>query len=149
MEVNTGLVIIQMVDIDFEEKSINMNVEFIMEWQDQFIKINNNGFSNNVRLLDIKEIWSPDLYIYGLKTFTRRESSSIVLRKDDNGYVRVSYTFEVSFPIKAFSFDKLFYKQSTLMNMHLLHCRQTSLCNVTLTLEIFPFTSRVVPSSRK
>lgn len=100
MKVNTGLVIIQMVDIDFEEKSINMNVEFIMDWQDQFIKIDNNGFSKNVRLLDINEIWSPDLYIYGLKTFTRRESSSIVLKKDDDGFVRVSYTFEVSFPIK-------------------------------------------------
>ena len=48
MLINTGMVIIQMVDIDFEEKSVNMNVEFIMDWQDQFIQINQVGYSNNV-----------------------------------------------------------------------------------------------------
>ena len=40
MEINIGMVITQIVDIDFEEKSLNLNVEFIMEWTDEFIKLN-------------------------------------------------------------------------------------------------------------
>ena len=42
------MVITQIVDIDFEEKSLNLNVEFIMTWTDQFIKLN-AGYDNKVR----------------------------------------------------------------------------------------------------
>ena len=47
MEINIGMVITQIVDIDFEEKSLNLNVEFIMEWTDEFIKLN-AGYGNKV-----------------------------------------------------------------------------------------------------
>ena len=49
MEINIGMVITQIVDIDFEEKSLNLNVEFIMTWTDQFIKLN-AGCDNKVRI---------------------------------------------------------------------------------------------------
>ena len=39
MEIITGLVITQIVDIDFEEKSLNMDVEFILRWTDQHIQL--------------------------------------------------------------------------------------------------------------
>ena len=47
MEINLGMVITQIVDIDFEEKSLNLNVEFIMYWTDEFIKLN-PGYDNKV-----------------------------------------------------------------------------------------------------
>ena len=49
MEINIGMVITQIVDIDFEEKSLNLNVEFIMTWTDEFIKLN-PGYNNKVRI---------------------------------------------------------------------------------------------------
>ena len=49
MEVIIGMVITQIVDIDFEEKSLNLNVEFIMTWSDEFIKLN-TGYGNKVRI---------------------------------------------------------------------------------------------------
>ena len=66
MLINTGMVIIQMVDIDFEEKSVNMNVEFIMDWQDQFIQINQVGYSNNVvnQFLIFDNFYQELLYIF-------------------------------------------------------------------------------------
>ena len=47
MEINLGMVITQIVDIDFEEKSLNLNVEFIMYWTDEFIELN-PGYDNKV-----------------------------------------------------------------------------------------------------
>ena len=40
MKIKVGLVITQIVDLDFEQKSLNMNIEFIMRWTDELIKIN-------------------------------------------------------------------------------------------------------------
>ena len=50
-----------------------------------------------VRLDNIEEIWSPDLHIYHQKQFVKRDSTSIALRNNKNGYVDVSYVFEVLF----------------------------------------------------
>ena len=50
MEIDIGMVITQIVDIDFEEKSLNLNVEFIMKWKDEFVKLN-VGYDNKVSLL--------------------------------------------------------------------------------------------------
>ena len=44
-----GMVITQIIDIDFEEKSLNLNVEFIMKWKDEFVKLN-VGHDNKVTL---------------------------------------------------------------------------------------------------
>ena len=48
MEINIGMVITQIVDIDFEEKSLNLNVEFIMQWTDELITLN-TGYDNKVK----------------------------------------------------------------------------------------------------
>ena len=50
MEIEMGMVITQIIDIDFEEKSLNLNVEFIMKWKDEFVKLN-VGYDNKVSLL--------------------------------------------------------------------------------------------------
>ena len=111
MEISIGMVITQIVDIDFEEKSLNLNVEFIMTWTDEFIKLN-AGYGNKVRiwlqkhnlkvfpskvqLKSIADIWSPDLYISALKQRSEKsESSSITLSPNDEGTVGVLYIFEV------------------------------------------------------
>lgn len=110
MEISIGMVIMQIVDIDFEEKSLNLNVEFIMSWTDEFIKLN-AGYGNKVRiclkthnlkvfpskvrLKSIADIWSPDLYISALKQRSSRAVSSITLSPNDEGTVSVLYTFEV------------------------------------------------------
>ena len=48
MQISTGLVITQIVDIDFEEKSLNINVEFILKWTDQHIQLS-PGYGGKVR----------------------------------------------------------------------------------------------------
>ena len=50
MSVNVGLVVTQIVDIDFDQKSLTLNVEFLMDWTDQLIKINSSvtNFQNTV-----------------------------------------------------------------------------------------------------
>ena len=48
MRISTGLVITQIVDIDFEEKSLNMDVEFILKWTDQHIQLS-PGYGGKVR----------------------------------------------------------------------------------------------------
>ena len=50
MEIEMGMVITQIIDIDFEEKSLNLNVEFIMKWKDEFVNLN-VGYDNKVSLL--------------------------------------------------------------------------------------------------
>ena len=60
MEINIGMVITQIVDIDFEEKSLNLNVEFIMEWTDEFIKLN-AGYGNKVSLFFLKHTFESYL----------------------------------------------------------------------------------------
>ena len=116
MEINLGMVITQIVDIDFEEKSLNLNVEFIMYWTDEFIKLN-PGYDNKVtsylplaqfnvsslkvRLKSIDDIWSPDLYIYALKQKTQRSVSGVTLTSNEEGFVRVSYIFEVFKVVKC------------------------------------------------
>ena len=48
MQISTGLVITQIVDIDFEEKSLNIDVEFILKWTDQHIQLS-PGYGGKVR----------------------------------------------------------------------------------------------------
>jgi len=100
MKIKVGLVITQIVDLDFEQKSLNMNIEFIMRWTDELIKIN-PGYRDMVRLDNIEEIWSPDLHIYHQKQFVKRDSTSIALRNNKNGYVDVSYVFEANVVVKC------------------------------------------------
>ena len=41
MRISAGIVITSIVDIDFVEKHIDLNVEFIMKWTDELLDINN------------------------------------------------------------------------------------------------------------
>jgi len=100
MRISTGLVITQIVDIDFEEKSLNMDVEFILKWTDQHIQLS-PGYGGKVRVQNISEIWSPDLYIYNLKSETRRASSSVWLEKNKDGNVEVDYVYEANIIIQC------------------------------------------------
>ena len=45
MKISAGIVITKIVDIDFEQKHIDLNVEFIMKWTDELIQLN-NGINN-------------------------------------------------------------------------------------------------------
>ena len=47
-----------------------------------------------VRVQNISEIWSPDVYIYNLKSETRRASSSVWLQRNNEG-VEIDYVYEV------------------------------------------------------
>ena len=47
MKINVGLVITQVVDLDFETKSLSMNIEFMMDWVDELITIK-NGYGDKV-----------------------------------------------------------------------------------------------------
>ena len=47
MKINVGLVITQVVDLDFETKSLSMNIEFMMDWVDELIAIK-NGYGDKV-----------------------------------------------------------------------------------------------------
>ena len=98
MSVLVGSVVMQIVDIDFDKKSLNLNMEFYMKWTDQFIKINASvqSHQDTVRVKNISDIWSPDLYVYGMKRFAKQEEASVVLRNNNNGFVDVSYVFEVT-----------------------------------------------------
>ena len=40
MRISAGIVITSIVDIDFVEKHIDLNVEFIMKWTDELLDIN-------------------------------------------------------------------------------------------------------------
>ena len=40
MKISVGIVITRIVDIDFSKKHIDLNVEFIMNWKDELLKIN-------------------------------------------------------------------------------------------------------------
>ena len=40
MRISAGIVITSIVDIDFVEKQIELNVEFIMKWTDELLDIN-------------------------------------------------------------------------------------------------------------
>ena len=40
MRISAGIVITSIVDIDFVEKQIELNVEFIMNWTDELLDIN-------------------------------------------------------------------------------------------------------------
>ena len=66
MNISVGLVITQILDIDFEGSSLDFNVEFIMNWKDELIDIE-KGFDDKVKVRDFSQIWTPDLYIYNLK----------------------------------------------------------------------------------
>ena len=66
MKIKVGLVITQIVDLDFEQKSLNMNIEFIMRWTDELIKINpgynilcysNKLKSKNTKYSKLKKIY--------------------------------------------------------------------------------------------
>ena len=116
MQISTGLVITQIVDINFEEKSLNIDVEFILKWTDQHIQLS-PGYGGKVRskkselhmsfrysmcltvfkvrVQNISEIWSPELYIYNLMSETRRASSSVWLGKNKDRNVEVDYVYEV------------------------------------------------------
>ena len=98
MSILVGLAVMQIVDIDFDKKSLNLNVEFLLKWSDQYIKINSSvqSHQNTVRVKNISDIWSPDLYIYGMKRFDKQKDTSIVLRNNNDGFVDVTYTFEVA-----------------------------------------------------
>ena len=41
MKISAGIVITSIVDIDFVEKHIDLNVEFIMKWTDELLDISN------------------------------------------------------------------------------------------------------------
>ena len=131
MRISAGIVITSIVDIDFVEKHIDLNVEFIMKWTDELLDIN-NGMKDKERhkscfpmflfltllkvvLKDLSKIWSPDLYVYNMKKFemktTSGKANSVELRKKPEG-VEVSYVFEASIIIicdpdfKHFPFHK-------------------------------------------
>ena len=134
MRISAGIVITSIVDIDFVEKHIDLNVEFIMNWTDELIDIK-TGMKDKERhqlvfpaslfllllkvvLTDFSKIWSPDLYVYNMKKFEMKTTSgkvnSIELRKKPEGQegVEVSYVFEASIIIicdpdfKHFPFHK-------------------------------------------
>ena len=133
MRISAGIVITSIVDIDFVEKHIDLNVEFIMKWTDELLDIN-SGMEDKERhtffplllffillkvvLKDLSKIWSPDLYVYNMKKFEMKTTSgkvnSVELRKKPEGEegVEVSYVFEASIIIicdpdfKHFPFHK-------------------------------------------
>ena len=123
MRISAGIVITSIVDIDFVEKHIDLNVEFIMKWTDELIDIKSGMkdqerhqlyimffvimfffyiFLLKVILKDLSTIWSPDLYVYNMKKFEMKTTSgkvnSVELRKKPEGEegVEVSYVFEAS-----------------------------------------------------
>ena len=49
MTISAGLVITRIVDIDFAKKHIDLNVEFIMKWTDELLRIN-SGVKKKERL---------------------------------------------------------------------------------------------------
>ena len=63
MSVNVGLVVTQIVDIDFDKKSLTLNVEFLMDWTDQLIKINSSvkNFQNTVCITNEREVFGIKL----------------------------------------------------------------------------------------
>ena len=134
MKISAGIVITSIVDIDFVEKHIDLNVEFIMNWTDELIDIK-SGMKDKERhqlflpaflfllllkvvLSDLSKIWSPDLYVYNMKKFEMKTTSgkvnSVELRQTQEGQggVEVSYVFEASIIIicdpdfKHFPFHK-------------------------------------------
>ena len=96
MNISVGLVITQIVDIDFEESSLDFNVEFIMNWKDELIDIE-EGFDDRVEVQDISQIWTPDLYIYKLKKFeikkTSKSATHLTLKRNGSA-IDVLYIFE-------------------------------------------------------
>ena len=133
MRISAGIVITSIVDIDFVEKHIDLNVEFIMKWTDELIDIK-SGMKDKERhqlyfsvflflillkvvLEDLSKIWSPDLYVYNMKKFEMKTTSgkvnSVELRQPEGQEgVEVSYVFEASIIIicdpdfKHFPFHK-------------------------------------------
>ena len=134
MRISAGIVITSIVDIDFVEKHIDLNIEFIMKWTDELLDIN-SGMEDKERhksfflcflflillkvvLKDLSKIWSPDLYVYNMKKFEMKTTSgkvnSVELRQKPEGQsgVEVSYVFEASIVIicdpdfKHFPFHK-------------------------------------------
>ena len=49
---------------------------------------------------NISDIWSPDLYVHGMKRFTKQEEASIELNNNHDGFVDVNYVFEVTIKSK-------------------------------------------------
>ena len=105
-QVVMGLVVTDVVEINFDNEYITLNVEFVLKWkvinfsqyflslfnicityfififhiwyssnilqiQDEFLKIK-PGLGNVASLGNISGIWTPDLYIYRLKSFKMR-----------------------------------------------------------------------------
>jgi hypothetical protein len=103
MEISVGLIITQIIDIDFRDSSLDFNVVFIAKWRDELIDIleENDG---KVHMGNVSAIWTPDFYIYNLKKFeikkTDHEFSTLTLNKNGSA-VDVCYIFEAEVVISC------------------------------------------------
>jgi hypothetical protein len=96
MNISVGLVITQILEIDFEQSALAFDVEFIMKWKDELIDIE-GGIDDQVEIQNASEIWTPDLYIYKLKTFEIKKTSQLATHltlKRNGSVVDVNYLFE-------------------------------------------------------
>ena len=98
MNISVGLVITEILDIDFEDSALAFNVEFILNWRDELIDIE-EGLDGLVEVKNASEIWTPDLYIYKLKTFDFKKISSSATHltlKRNASVIDVHYLFEAT-----------------------------------------------------
>ena len=96
MDISVGLVITEIIDIDFEQSALSLNVEFIVKWQDELIDIE-EGIGGLVEVRNISEIWTPDFYIYRLKKFEVQkisQSSTHLTLQKNGSVIDVHYMFE-------------------------------------------------------
>ena len=93
MNITIGIVITQILNIDFKTSALDFNIEFIVSWVDELIDIE-NGMDGNVHLENASSIWTPDLYIYNLIKYNiqNMDNSHFVLSKNGS-YVNVIHFF--------------------------------------------------------
>ena len=121
LNITVGLVITQILDIDFTDSSLDFNIEFISTWKDELIDIQ-EGLDGKVQLENPSEIWTPDLYIYNSKKFKMMNmgnSMSILTLQKNGSVVDVCYTFEAEVVITCdakFS-DFPFHKHQCLLEL--------------------------------
>ena len=97
IEVYVGLYITKILDIDFRTSDMTLNVEVLVKWRDELIDIMVED-GGKIRLENLTDIWTPDLYIYNLKEFRIHTIDSnipfLLLQKDNNGIVNIERSFE-------------------------------------------------------
>ena len=59
MNISVGIVITQVLNIDFKTSALDFNIEFIVSWVDELLDIE-EGMDGKVHLENASSIWTPD-----------------------------------------------------------------------------------------